>query len=229
MAASAALAATCRRAAMGRVAQHHVGLKVTVRLVRSKATAIVATGRHVARKVSVRRGVSKANAIAAIVRRVVRKVNGLEENTHCDVPTVNAHRAVSTVNAHRDAPKVSATEPIDRRAVRKVNAPAANAHRVVSTASAHLARRVKKAHAGRTVHRHALRRQAPMATARRDVSATIRASAPAPLAPAPAPTGVRPACDVTPNVLPVAAAPGVPHSRKNAARANAASARLRNL
>ena len=223
---------------MGRVAQHHVGLKVTVRLVRSKATAIVATGRHVARKVSVRRGVSKANAIAAIVRRVVRKVNGLEENTHCDVPTVNAHRdvstvnahrAVSTVNAHRDAPKVSATEPIDRRAVRKVNAPAANAHRVVSTASAHLARRVKKAHAGRTVHRHALRRQAPMATARRDVSATIRASAPAPLAPAPAPTGVRPACDVTPNVLPVAAAPGVPHSRKNAARANAASARLRNL
>ncbi len=253
---SAALAATGRRVAMVRVAWHHVGLKVTVRLVRSKGTAIVATGRRVARKVSARRGVSKANAIAAIARHVARKVNVLAANMHRDVLTAsarrdapkanatepidrhavrkvnvlaaNAHRGVSTVSAHRVTPKANATEPIDHHAVRKVNVPAANAHRVVSTASAHLARRVKKAHAGRTVQRHAPRIQMSVATARREVNATIHANAPTPLVPASGQTGVRPARDVTPNVLPVAAAPGVPHSRKNATRANAASGRLRN-
>ncbi|WP_322788602.1 hypothetical protein [Paraburkholderia sartisoli] len=212
--------ATGRRVAMVRVAWRRVGLKVTVRLVRSKATAIVATVRRVARKVSVRRGVSKANAIAAIVRHVVRKVNVL---------AASAHRDVSTVNANRVAPKVNATEPIDHHAVRKANAPAANAHRVVSTASAHLVRRAKKAHAGRTVQRHAPRTQAPVATAHRDGSVTIHANAPTPPVPASGPTGVRPARDVTPNVLPVPAAPGVLHSRRIAARANAASGRLRNL
>ncbi|CAG4886649.1 hypothetical protein [Paraburkholderia gardini] len=198
-------AANGRRDAMVRVARRRVGLKVTARLVRSKVTAIVVTARRVVLKANGRHVRSKATASVATVHRVVLKANGRHVRS-----------------------KVTASVATVRRVARKANVLAANARRNVSTASAHLARRVKKAHAGHTVQRHVPRIQAPVA-AHRDVSATMRANAPTLLVPTLAPIGVPPAHDVTPGVLPAAAAPNAPHSRKNAARAKAASGLSRDL